>query len=71
MGMMFDVPPLRDRSEDIVPLVDAFILEFNPKRGEGVTGITPAAFTRLPVYTSLRCRISCQGPVIANVIPGL
>ena len=47
MGMMLDVPPLRDRSEDIAPLVTAFIHEFSPKRGKGVTRITPEALTRL------------------------
>ena len=44
---MIDVPPLRDRPEDIAPLVAAFIVEFNPKRGKGITGITPEALTRL------------------------
>ena len=53
------------------PSVTAFIDEFNLKRGKGVTGITPEALARLPIYTSLRFRISCQGPVIASVIPGL
>ena len=47
MGLMLDVPPLRDRPEDIAPLVAAFIFEFNPKRGKDVTGITPEALTRL------------------------
>ncbi len=47
MGMMLDVPPLRDRSEDIAPLVTAFIHEFSPKRGKGVTKITSEALTRL------------------------
>lgn len=47
MDIMLDIPPLRDRPEDIVSLVTAFIHEFKPKRGKGVTGITPAALTRL------------------------
>lgn len=47
MDMIFDIPPLRDRPEDIAPLVATFISEFTPERGEGVTGITPAALTRL------------------------
>lgn len=46
-GMTLHVRPLRDRAEDIAPLVDAFIHEFSPKRGKGVTGITPEALTRL------------------------
>ncbi len=47
MGMMLDVPPLRDRPEDIAPLVTAFIHDFSPEPGKGVTGITSEALTRL------------------------
>ena len=47
MGMMLDVPPLRERPEDIAPLVTAFIRNFSPEPGKGVTGITPEALTRL------------------------
>ena len=47
MGMMLDVPPLRDRPEDIAPLVTAFIHDFSPEPGKGVTGIAPEALTRL------------------------
>ena len=47
MGVMLDVPALRERPEDIAPLVETFIHEHNPKRGTGVTGITAAALTRL------------------------
>lgn len=47
MGMMLDVPPLRERPEDIAPLVTAFIHNFSPEPGKGVTGITPEALTRL------------------------
>ncbi len=47
MGMQLEVPPMRDRPEDIAPLVDAFIREYSPKRGRGITEITPAALTRL------------------------
>ena len=47
MGLMLDVPPLRARPEDIAPLAAAFIVEFNPKRGKGVTGITPEALAHL------------------------
>ena len=38
-----DIPPLRERREDIPPLVDAFISEFNIKHGKSVTKITPEA----------------------------
>ena len=47
MGMRLEVPPLRDRPEDIAPLVASFIREFSPKRGKRVTGITPEALARL------------------------
>ena len=47
MGMMLDVPPLRERPEDIAPLVTAFIHDFSPEPEKGVTGITPEALTRL------------------------
>ena len=47
-NLTLNIPPLRERTEDIAPLVDAFIDEFNAKnRPEGVTGITPAALARL------------------------
>jgi transcriptional regulator with PAS, ATPase and Fis domain len=35
-----DVPPLRERKEDIPLLVEAFIREFNREHGRKVTGIT-------------------------------
>ena len=37
------IPPLRERREDIPPLVDAFISEFNTKHGKSITKITPEA----------------------------
>jgi DNA-binding NtrC family response regulator len=46
-GMMFHLPPLRERSEDIAPLVEAFISEFSAEYGKGVTRITREALTRL------------------------
>ena len=46
-GMMFHIPPLRERPEDIAPLVETFINEFSSEYGKGVTGITPEALTRL------------------------
>ena len=46
-GMMFHLPPLRERPEDIAPLVAAFITEFSAEYGKCITGITPEALTRL------------------------
>ena len=37
------IPPLRDRKEDIPPLVDRFIVEFCHKEGKDVKGILPEA----------------------------
>ena len=46
-GMMFHLPPLRERPEDIAPLVTAFINEFSTEYEKNITGITPEALTRL------------------------
>ena len=46
-GVVLRVPPLRDRPEDIAPLVRFFITELAPKHDKNVTGITPAALTHL------------------------
>lgn len=45
--IMLHVPPLRERAEDISPLVNTFIHEFTPKRGKDTIGITPEALMRL------------------------
>ena len=45
--IMLHVPPLRERAEDISPLVNTFIQEFTPKRGKDTIGITPEALARL------------------------
>ena len=47
MDMMLYVPPLRERAEDISPLVHAFIHAFTPKREKSVIGITSEALARL------------------------
>jgi len=47
MGMMLDIPVLRERQDDIAPLVEAFIMEFNSEYGKSITGISPVALTRL------------------------
>ena len=46
-GMMLHLPPLRERPEDISPLVASFISEFSAEYGKNVTGITSKALTRL------------------------
>ena len=46
-GMMFHLPPLRERPEDIAPLVAAFITEFSAEYRKNITGITSEALTRL------------------------
>lgn len=46
-GMTLHLPPLRQRPEDIPPLVEAYINEFNAEYGKRVTGITPEALARL------------------------
>lgn len=46
-GMTLHIPPLRERIEDIPPLVDAFIDEFSTEYGKDIKGITPEALARL------------------------
>ncbi len=41
------IPPLRDRREDIPLFVDAFISELSAKHNKTITGITPEALTSL------------------------
>ena len=46
-GMMLYLPPLRERTEDIAPLVEVFISEFSAEYKKSVTGITTRALKRL------------------------
>ena len=46
-GIMLHLPPLRERPEDIAPLVEAFISEFSEEYGKNITRITPEALTYL------------------------
>jgi transcriptional regulator with PAS, ATPase and Fis domain len=46
-GMMFHLPPLRERPEDIAPLVTTFINEFSAEYRKNITGITPEALSCL------------------------
>ncbi|NOY60201.1 MAG: sigma-54-dependent Fis family transcriptional regulator [Calditrichaeota bacterium] len=45
------LPPLRERSEDIPPLVHHFIGKYNQESGKKVQGMTPAAMKFLLTYT--------------------
>lgn len=38
-----DLPPLRERSDDIVPLASSFLKRFASQAGRNITGFTPAA----------------------------
>ena len=46
-GIMLHLPPLRERPDDIAPLVEAFISESSAEYGKNVTGITGEALTHL------------------------
>ena len=42
-GFSIHIPPLRNRREDILPLIDAFISELSKEHGKDVTRIAPEA----------------------------
>jgi two-component system response regulator GlrR len=44
------IPPLRERKEDIPPLVQYFLENFTEKLGKPVKGLTPAAMQKLMLY---------------------
>jgi Nif-specific regulatory protein len=44
------VPPLRKRTEDIVPLATHFLERFREETGRKIQGFSPAAITRLMAY---------------------
>ncbi len=44
------LPPLRERKEDIPPLVKHFLTKFNERAKKEVKGLTPAAIQRLLLY---------------------
>ena len=48
--MTIDVPPLRERRDDIPPLVDRFLERINERLGTQIGGLTPAALKRLLAY---------------------
>ncbi|RMH41530.1 MAG: sigma-54-dependent Fis family transcriptional regulator [Deltaproteobacteria bacterium] len=45
------LPPLRDRIEDIRPLVDHFLAKYGARTGKRVAGVTDAALDKLRRYT--------------------
>ncbi len=45
-----EVPPLRARPEDIIPLAQLFLQRFSAENGKTVRGFTPAALRRLESY---------------------
>ena len=49
-GVNLSLPALRDRSEDIPPLVEHFLREAVEETGSGVTGITESALNLLSSY---------------------
>ncbi|MFH1862984.1 MAG: sigma 54-interacting transcriptional regulator [bacterium] len=46
----FEIPPLKDRREDIPYLVDHFIRRFNAKKGKNLIGVSPRAMEVLMRY---------------------
>jgi DNA-binding NtrC family response regulator len=46
-----DIPPLRDRKDDIPPLAEAFIRDLNRKHDYRVTDLHPSALERLQAYS--------------------
>jgi DNA-binding NtrC family response regulator len=44
------IPPLRERKEDIPPLIAAFLAEFNAANGKRVVGLTPEALSAVLAY---------------------
>jgi two-component system response regulator HupR/HoxA len=42
-----DVPPLRERKDDVLPLARSFIDVFNPMQGKSARGFTPEAEARI------------------------
>ncbi len=43
-GVQLNIPPLRERKEDIPELIDYFIMKFNNQMGKTITSISPEVF---------------------------
>jgi len=62
------IPPLRDRSDDILPLAQCFVREFSETFARDVHGFTPSAEQALLDHPwpgnvrELRNRMLCEGP---------
>lgn len=48
--LRIDIPPLRERVEDVPPLVDHYIRQFNAKFGRNVAGLRPGSLDLLSSY---------------------
>ncbi len=48
--VQLDVPPLRDRPEDVPPIADHFLKRFARETGRKMRGFTPAALDKLKAY---------------------
>ena len=48
--LSFEVPPLRDRKEEIPLLVDFFVREYNQEHGDTIAGIRPQTMDKLHNY---------------------
>ena len=61
--MPIHLPPLRDRADDIDPLVQYFLKQFNQKLKKDIRGLAPetmAALHRQTRYISYISQISCS-----------
>jgi DNA-binding NtrC family response regulator len=45
-----ELPPLRDRAEDLPLLVEHFVRKFSPELAKDIEGVTPAGLARLSAY---------------------
>jgi two-component system response regulator GlrR len=45
-----EIPPLRERKEDILPLVELFLKKFSVSMGKKITGLEPQAMQRLMLH---------------------
>jgi len=70
-----DIPPLRERRGDILPLVEFFLARYAEENGKQITGLTEAAATRLTAHgwpgnvrelenAVERAVVLCDGPEI-------